>query len=301
MNKHFNSMEYSFDPKNIPANVSGKLKGAIPDLPITVLAEAKTEVQLTSDPKETQWNQVATKADRERWNDWGIGMLLQGDLKGAEYAFTKVTTAEPSYADGWLNVARALIQEGETDAAKPFIEKSLATDSTLGRTHYFKALTQKSDGDYDAALKSLKVVTDKYPRDRVVQNQVARILFLQRKYKECIEALKLVNAVDPEDLQMHYTGMLAYRGLGDKEAAAREEKLFRRFKAEESSQSITGKRRLASPEENNERQVIHDHETVDLTAKKIPGPRDLTKAKTVAPAVAKAPVKSTKNNIGGTE
>ena len=60
------------------------------------------------------------KADRERWNDWGIGLLLQGDLKGAEYAFNTVTEAEPGYADGWLNVARALIQEGETDAAKPY-------------------------------------------------------------------------------------------------------------------------------------------------------------------------------------
>ena len=63
---------------------------------------------------------MVRKEDRERWNDWGIGLLLQGDLKGAEYAFKKVTEAEPGYADGWLNVARALIQEGETDAAKPY-------------------------------------------------------------------------------------------------------------------------------------------------------------------------------------
>ncbi len=64
---------------------------------------------------------MVEKKDRERWNDWGIGLLLQGDLKGAEYAFKKVTEAEPGYADGWLNVARALIQEGETEAAKPYI------------------------------------------------------------------------------------------------------------------------------------------------------------------------------------
>ena len=62
---------------------------------------------------ETRWKPIVTKEDRERWNDWGIGMLLQGDLKGAEYAFKKVTEAEPGYADGWLNVARALIREGE--------------------------------------------------------------------------------------------------------------------------------------------------------------------------------------------
>ena len=38
---------------------------------------------------------MVRKQDRERWNDWGIGLLLQGDLKGAEYAFHRVTEAEP--------------------------------------------------------------------------------------------------------------------------------------------------------------------------------------------------------------
>ena len=37
--------------------------------------------------------------------------------------------------------------------------------------------------------------------------------------------------------------------------------LFRRFKADESSQSITESRRRISPEDNNERQAIHDHES----------------------------------------
>src|SRR5260221_10142300 len=98
---------------------------------------------------------MAQKLDRERWNDWGIGLLLQGDLKGAEFAFTKVTEAEPGYADGWLNVARALIQEGEAEAAKPYLEKWLALNYNLGRTHFFKPMVQKTDGDYEVALKSL--------------------------------------------------------------------------------------------------------------------------------------------------
>ncbi len=46
--------------------------------------------------------------------------------------------------------------------------------------------------------------------------------------------------------------------------AAREQALFQRFKAEESAQAITAKPRLLSPENNNERQQIHDHESVPL-------------------------------------
>src|SRR6266850_7974687 len=259
--KDYNSQEYTFDKANIPANVSGQIKGEIPNVPIIVLAEAATQLKLGV----PQWAPKVVKMDRERWNDWGIGLLLQGDLKGAEYAFNKVTEAEPGYADGWLNVARALIQEGETDAAKPYIKKALETNPKLGRIYYFKALIEKADGDYDAALVSLRTTESMYPRDRVVLNQIARILFLKREYAEAIKVLDRVCLVDPEDVQMHYTAMLCYRGLNDAAKAAREEALFRRFKVEESAQAITAKRRLVSPEDNNERQQIHDHDSVTLT------------------------------------
>ncbi|HEY1337471.1 MAG TPA: tetratricopeptide repeat protein, partial [Bryobacteraceae bacterium] len=220
-----NSLDYEFTRASIPPNVSGKIRGRIPDLPIVTLAEAKATVPLG----QPEWSPAVRKQDRERWNDWGIGLLLQGDLKGAEYAFKKVTEAEPEYADGWLNVARALIQEGETDAAKPYVAKAMAINSQLGRVWFFQSQIQKADGDYDGALKSLEVTRSKYPRDRVVLNQIARILFLKRQYPAAIEALKEVCAVDPEDVQMHYTMMLCYRGVGDAAAAAREEALFRRF------------------------------------------------------------------------
>ncbi len=264
-----NSLEYSFDPANIPANVSGKIKGEIPDLPILTLAsdEAKLRIGKPGDP-ETVWKPIVGKEDRERWNDWGIGLMLQGDLKGAEYAFLRTTEAEPGYADGWLNVARALIRVGEVDRAKPFIQRALSIDSSLGRIHFFKALIEKAEGDYDAALASLKIVESKYPRDRVALNQMARIQFLKRQYKEALKTLEKVNAVDPEDLQMHYTAMLCWRALGDQEKAAREAKLFRRFKADESSQAITAVRRRISPEDNNERQPIHEHESVPLDSLK---------------------------------
>jgi hypothetical protein len=63
---------------------------------------------------------------------------------------------------------------------------------------------------------------------------------------------------------MHYTAMLCYRALGKPDLAAREEALFLRFKADESSQAITQGRRMISPEDNNERQPIHEHESVRL-------------------------------------
>jgi tetratricopeptide (TPR) repeat protein len=260
-------LKYSFAPANIPKNVSGEITDHIPDLPIIVLAQATASVPLGDGKTPTLWTPLAGKVDRERWNDWGIGLLQQGDIKAAEYAFTQVTVAEPGYADGWLNVARALIQEGETDQAKPYIAEALKRDSSLGRIYFFKAMIEKADGDYDAALASLRTASAKYPRDRVVLNQIARILFLDRKYAEALTALDRVAAIDPEDLQMHYTAMLCHRGLGQDQLAAREEQLFERFKADEASQAITQTRRAISPEDNNERQQIHEHASVPLDSR----------------------------------
>ena len=123
---------------------------------------------------------------------------------------------------------------------------------------------QKADGDFAGALTSLRRVERQYPRDRVALNQQARILFLDRRYRDALEVLRRVALVDPEDLQMHYTAMLCYRALGDQAAAAREEQLYRRFKADESSTALTGPRALAHPHENNERQPVHDHRGVPL-------------------------------------
>jgi tetratricopeptide (TPR) repeat protein len=235
-----------------------------PDLPVVTLARSEVRIELARPGEAAVFEPLATRETRERWNDYGIGLLLQGDLKAAEYAFTRVTEAEPGYADGWLNVGRALLQEGEVDRARLFVEKAIALRPDVDRFHFFLAMVQKAEGDYDGALGSLRRVAAAYPRDRVVQNQMGRVLFLKRDYAGAIAALKAVLAIDPEDVQAHYNLMLACRGAGDAAAAAREEKLFRRFKADEASQALTETRRRLNPEENNERQMIHEHESVAL-------------------------------------
>jgi tetratricopeptide (TPR) repeat protein len=90
------------------------------------------------------------------------------------------------------------------------------------------------------------------------------MLFLQRKYQEAAGEFDKTLAVDPEDLEAHYNLMLCYRGLRDDAQAAREEKLYLRFKADESSRAITGPYKLTHPEDNNESQPIHEHLSVAL-------------------------------------
>jgi len=95
---------------------------------------------------------------------------------------------------------------------------------------------------------------------------MGRMLFLQRKYPEAVTELEKTLAVDPEDLEAHYNLMLCYRGLNNDDLATREEKLYLRFKADESSRAITGPFKLTHPDDNNEAQPVHEHESVALSA-----------------------------------
>lgn len=262
LSPHYDDGRWIFEGDT--SNVSGKIKG-IPDLPIVTMAEAKATLKVVErDRPLLEINPPFKPEDRERWNDYGIGLLLQGNLKGAEEAFLRVTQRDPGYADGWVNVARARLQEGNIAGAKVMLEKALEVDPNLPKTHYFYALALKAEGQYDQALEYLRRVAKAYPRDRVVRNEIGRILFLQRRYREAIAELQEVLKIDPEDLQAHYNLMLSYRGAGDLEMARKEEELYRRFKADEASQAITGPRRLLNPEDNNERQPIHEHLSIPV-------------------------------------
>jgi Flp pilus assembly protein TadD len=249
-----------------PRQISGELK-AIPDLPIVTVAEdTKTLNVVPRSSAAPQAKVTLAKEDWSRWNDYGIGLFLQGDLKGAAAAFQKAADIDPQNPDGWVNIGRALVQEGDTTGARIVLKKALALKPGLARANFFYARILKEEGKYDDAISCLRDVLAQYPRDRVVRNEVGRILFLQKKYAEAVNEFNQTLSIDPEDLQAHYNLMLCYSGLGDEARANAHKERYLRFKADESSQAITGPYRQAHPEDNNERQSIHEHVSVALNA-----------------------------------
>src|SRR5262249_32186294 len=196
------------------SKVSGKVK-SIPDVPIVTLAENSASLKVDSTkPGKAQSMTKAESSDWERWNDYGIGLLLQGDLKGAAAAFTHATEADPKNPDGYVNIGRARVQEGDLDGARTALEKALAMSPKLARAHFFYSRVLRAEGRYDDALEHLREVIAQYPQDRVVRNDAGRVLFLQKKYGEAIQEFEHVLTIDPEDLQAHYNLMLCYNGLG---------------------------------------------------------------------------------------
>jgi Tfp pilus assembly protein PilF len=246
------------------SGVSSKEK-AIPDLPIIIVAEDTKTLRVlprsaAAPAPKVEW----AKEDWTRWNDYGIGLFLQGDLKGAEQAFTKITEMDPQNFDGWTNVGRVRVQEGNTEGALEVLRKALALKPGLARANFFYARVRKEEGKYDEAAKVLQQVLAQYPRDRVVHNELGRVLFLEKRYADAAKELQQTLAIDPEDLQANYNLMLCYTGLGDEKTAAEFRDRYLRFKADESSQALTGAYRQAHPEDNNERQAIHEHVSVAL-------------------------------------
>src|SRR5258708_22422267 len=211
---------------------------------------------------------VAVKEDWMRWNDYGIGLFLQNDFKGAEAAFIKATQADPNNFDGWVNIGRVRTKEGDTAGAFTVLDKALSLKPNLARANYFYARDLKEEGKYDEAIAKLQSVLQQYPRDRVVRNELGRIYFLQKKYADAAKEFETTLDIDPEDLQAHYNLMLCYNGLGDEANAEAHKIRYLRFKADQSSQAITVPYRQNHPENNNERQSVHEHGSVVLNPAK---------------------------------
>ncbi|MGE5735673.1 MAG: tetratricopeptide repeat protein [Acidobacteriota bacterium] len=250
------------------AGVSAK-EEKVPDVPIVALAENEVSVAILPRSSPAPQPKVTLqKKDWQRWNDYGIGLFLQGDLKAAQTAFQKVTEIDSGNPDGWVNLGRTAVQEGDMERARAVLNRALAVSPDLARAHFFYAKVLRADGNYQGAAEHLGKVIAQYPRDRVALNDLGRILFLQRKYKDAVATLQRVLAIDPEDLQAHYNLMLCYNGLGDEKQAKEHQARYLRFKADESAQAVTGPYRQLNPEDNNERQAIHEHESVPLSVSK---------------------------------
>jgi tetratricopeptide (TPR) repeat protein len=268
-NQPATSVTPDFDDRKFA--LTGSLQGVsakqekIPDLPIVTVAQNQVTLDvLPAGAPEPQPRIDLRKEDWQRWNDYGIGLFLQGDLKAAQAAFERVTETDPQNPDGWVNIGRAALQEGDVARARTVLEKALALSPDLARAHFFYSGVLRQEGDYDGAAQHLRKVLAQYPRDRVAVNNLGRVLFLQRKYADAVQVLQQVLAIDPEDLQAHYNLMLCYNGLGDEKMAKEHQARYLRFKADESAQAITGPYRLLNPEDNNERQSIHEHVSVAL-------------------------------------
>ena len=124
---------------------------------------------------------------------------------------------EPGYADGFVNVARARLQEGDTAGAETFLRQALEIDAEARQDALLPGHGAQGAGPLRRGARA--PARGRRPSTRAIAscvNQVGRLLFLKRQHQEASAELQKVLDVDPEDLQAHYNLMLAYQGTGER-------------------------------------------------------------------------------------
>lgn len=214
------------------------------DLPVTTLATDRitfpvkvSDVAQTGDvPAKDVSNAAREIPEWQRWNDYGIGLLLEGggvkgQLRQAEEAFLKVE--ELGHFHGPINLARVYNQEARLDEAvdainraEKFIGKEGYPDWTV---RWLKGVILRQQGFLDQAIQNLtdaieyrseETVRRKFDftKDYVVLNLLGETLFERAKqergdkrresrhefFEKAKARFKQVLAIDSENVNAHY-------------------------------------------------------------------------------------------------
>jgi tetratricopeptide (TPR) repeat protein len=202
-----------------------------------------------------------------RWNDYGIGLLLEGD-KGAEKgeliqaaeAFAAVEKLKK--ADGPLNLARVYFKEGRLDDAITALERAGKFDPPAPRwtVAWLNGLVNKQNGYLDKAISEFRsVLEDRYPeldkrgfdfsKDYEVINELGLAYFERAKMErgdgkkaEREKFLRLAQEtfdktlkLDSENVTAHHNLALVYASLGDDAKAVDHRTLHERFRTDDNA------------------------------------------------------------------
>jgi hypothetical protein len=232
------------------------------ELPITVLAEDTVWFPVDGVAAEVE-NEPRDIPTWQRWNDYGIGLLLKGkgELRQAAEAFQQVESL--GRYDGPLNLARVLYREGRLDEAVEALRRAAAYESppappwTLA---WLSGLVNREQGYLAEAERDFRsVLEDSTPemrrrgldfsRDYEVINELGLTLFSRaqqafgaRRQDEREELLMSARdtfldtlALDSENATAHFNLGLIYSQLGDKQEALKHRKLHAKYKVDDNA------------------------------------------------------------------
>jgi len=235
----------------------------VPDLPITEIAAGK--VSLTVVAGKSQYAVAKIDADAAEWmryNDYGIGSLLEGNTRNAARAFEQVARLQPDKIDGPLNLAKTAVRDGNLDKAYEYLQQCEKIKLGDARAAWVWGLALQEDGRYEKAVLAYQRVLEQFPEDRATWRNLGRTYYLDRKYERALEAFAQVLKIDPEDRMAHYHTMLCCRALGRKQEAERAAAAYEFYQIDESAQEITRTFRLKNPGTNLMAQPIRTHTLV---------------------------------------
>jgi len=234
------------------------------DLPVTIMASDRIVLPVAGGPAVTS-DSVSAVAQWERWNDYGIGLLREGntgsskgELRQAEQVFTRVEAMNPG--QGALNLARVYYKEGRLDDASAAIYRaSKASPAAPPWTRaWFSALIDHENGYLDNAIEGLELIVENrfevarargfdFSYDTNLLNELGRTLFdrarMERGSERGLQRERYLRAsrswfdrtleIDPENQAAHYNLALVYAELGEADQAKHHRQQHDLFRADD--------------------------------------------------------------------
>lgn len=251
--------------------------GYVNTLPITQICEDAVTLPIGDRPAEREEPMEATslvwRESREplptvplweRWNDYGIGLLLKGksQLRQAIEAFAEVEKL--GVVHGPINLARAYQVEGELDAATAALQRAArwpAEEVPWWTVNWLSAVINRQQGHIEKAADILRELVTAPPKGAIRQkgfdfrfdyeviNLLGETIFDQarrfrspsqreerdRLLEEAVAAFRRTLELDPENVTAHYNLALLYQMLGRPELAAIHRKAHERYKPDDNA------------------------------------------------------------------
>ena len=265
------------------------------DLPVSVLAEDRIsfgiEGGIPSLSERTLAIQPVDFPMWQRWNDYGIGLLLKGnagsdkgELKQAAAAFSKVEAL--GRPEGPINLARVYFKEGRVDDAAQALQRAAAFDPQPPRWSmaWFTGQVHAQRGELDQAITNYRsILEDQYQeledrdfdfsKDYVVINELGQTDYLRSKLERdrpeaekqflnlAIEQFQKALELDSENQIAHYNLSLLYGELGRKGLAEHHRKAHERYRVDDNARDravATARARDSAARHASQSIVIYD-------------------------------------------
>ena len=236
-------------------------------LPVTLIAADSVTFPIAGIAGTPVSNAKSEIPEWQRWNDYGIGLLLEGnqgsekgELIQAAQAFERVEKL--GHADGPLNLARVYFKEGRLEDAVAALQRAAKFDPPAPRwtIAWLNGLVNKQNGYLDKAISEFRsILEDRYPeldrrnfdfsKDYEVINELGQTLFERAKMergeanraqqdvflRQAEEQFKKTLAIDSENVTAHYNLALIYTQLGEAKLAEEHRRLHERFRPDDNA------------------------------------------------------------------
>ena len=240
------------------------------DLPITTLSVDRVTFPVAGVDAEVE-NLTPEFPDWQRWNDYGIGLLLKGKGQLAQAAEAFEQVEQLNRWDGPLNLARVYNSEGRLDDAVRALQRASEYDQEQGYPRWtwawLSGVVNRQQGRLEEAVLNLRSALDDdtaemrrrkfdFSLDYEVRNLLGQTLFdlgeqrsrqghedeARALFEDAIAQFRMTLAVDAENVTAHRVLQSLYARMGDDERAAEHQELHERYKPDDNAQGLAVRR-----------------------------------------------------------